>query len=240
MRAMASQIVSLTIVYSTVYSGEDQGKHQRSASLAFVPGIHRWPVNSPHKWPVTRKMLPFDDVIMRDLRVFVDHITLTTLRSSYIVFAVNHGYWYKTMLPVHTNILFIIAATHSIHCTGKLSIHRDLHEVVDIFQTDFKTHFLERRCLYFDFFVLVSKSPIHSNTTMVQVKPSLREGEKPYANQCWSRSPKPYGVNRSHENRKSRPGLEIPKYLARSRRPFERSSRDLGGLLAFEISTDQS
>ena len=35
-----------------------------SASLAFVRGIHRWPVNSPHKWPVTRKMLPFDDVIM--------------------------------------------------------------------------------------------------------------------------------------------------------------------------------
>ena len=31
---------------------------------AFVRGIHRWPVNSPHKWPVTRKMFPFDDVIM--------------------------------------------------------------------------------------------------------------------------------------------------------------------------------
>ena len=27
-------------------------------------GIHRGPVNSPHKWPVTRKMFPFDDVIM--------------------------------------------------------------------------------------------------------------------------------------------------------------------------------
>ena len=52
------------IVYSTVYSGTDQRKHQSSASLAFVRGIHRWPVNSPHKWPVTRKMFPFDDVIM--------------------------------------------------------------------------------------------------------------------------------------------------------------------------------
>ena len=39
-------------------------KHQSSASLAFVRGIHRGPVNSPHKWPVTRKMFPFDDVIM--------------------------------------------------------------------------------------------------------------------------------------------------------------------------------
>ena len=64
MCATVSQITSLTIAYSTVYSGADQRKHQTSASLAFVWGIHRWPVNSPHKWPVTRKMFPFDDVIM--------------------------------------------------------------------------------------------------------------------------------------------------------------------------------
>ena len=64
MGAMASHITSLTIVYSPVYSGADQRKHQSSASLPFVWGIHRWPVNSPHKGPVTRKMLPFDDVIM--------------------------------------------------------------------------------------------------------------------------------------------------------------------------------
>ena len=47
-----------------VYSGADQRKHQSSASLAFVLGIHRWPVKSPHKGPVTRKMFSFDDVIM--------------------------------------------------------------------------------------------------------------------------------------------------------------------------------
>ena len=64
MGAMVSQITSLAIVYSAVYSGVDQRKHQSSASLAFVRGIHRWPVNSPHKWPVTRKLFPFDDVIM--------------------------------------------------------------------------------------------------------------------------------------------------------------------------------
>ena len=64
MNAIASQITSLTIVYSIVYSDADQRKHQSSASLAFVWGIHRGPVNSPHKWPVTRKMFPFDDVIM--------------------------------------------------------------------------------------------------------------------------------------------------------------------------------
>ena len=64
MSAIASQITSLTIVYSTVYSDADQRKHQSSASLAFVRGIHRRPVNSPHKGPVTRKMFPLDDVTM--------------------------------------------------------------------------------------------------------------------------------------------------------------------------------
>ena len=64
MSSMASQITSLTVVYSTVYSGGDQRKHQSSASLAFVRGIHRWPMNSPHIGPVTRKLFPFDDVII--------------------------------------------------------------------------------------------------------------------------------------------------------------------------------
>ena len=60
----ASQITSVSIVCSTVPSDTYQRKHQRSASLAFVRAIHRWPVNSPHQRPVTRKMHPFDDVIM--------------------------------------------------------------------------------------------------------------------------------------------------------------------------------
>ena len=64
MGAIASQITSLTIVYSTVYSDADQRKHQSSASLAFVRGIHQGPVNSLHKLPVTQKMFPFDDVVM--------------------------------------------------------------------------------------------------------------------------------------------------------------------------------
>ena len=63
---MASQITSLTTVYLTVYLGADQRKHQSSAPLAFVWGIHQWPVNSPNKWPVTRKMFPFGDVIMKN------------------------------------------------------------------------------------------------------------------------------------------------------------------------------
>ena len=83
MSMMVSQITSLTIVYSSVYSDADQRKHQSSASLAFVRGIDRGPVNSPHKWPVTRKIFPFDDVIMvteepvKDrLGAFKTHITI--------------------------------------------------------------------------------------------------------------------------------------------------------------------
>ena len=56
MGAIASQIISLTIVYSTVYSDADQRKR----------GIHRGPVTFPHKWPVTRKIFSYDDVIMKN------------------------------------------------------------------------------------------------------------------------------------------------------------------------------
>ena len=88
MSAMASQITSFTIVYSTVFSGADQRKHQSSASQAFVQGIHRWPVNSQHKWPVTRKMFPFDDVIMsnpKDMIKIVWYMTITKYDKSWTV-----------------------------------------------------------------------------------------------------------------------------------------------------------
>ena len=65
MDTMASQTTSLINVYSTVYSAADQRKHHSSASLAFLRGIHRGLVNSPHKGPVTRKMFPLGDVIMQ-------------------------------------------------------------------------------------------------------------------------------------------------------------------------------
>ena len=66
MSAMASQITSLTIVYSTFYSDADQ--RSKKTSKLCVTGLcaGNSPVTGefPHKWPVTRKMFPFDDVIM--------------------------------------------------------------------------------------------------------------------------------------------------------------------------------
>ena len=61
---MASQITSHTIIYSTVYSGADQRKYQSSVSLA-CEGNSPVTGEFPHKWPVTRKMFKFDDVILK-------------------------------------------------------------------------------------------------------------------------------------------------------------------------------
>ena len=87
MGAISSQITSLTIVYSTVYSDADQRKHQSSASLAFV-----WPVNSPHKWPVTRKMFPFDDVIIQNAYLVVYGFKIFC-EISKGTFEISHKIW---------------------------------------------------------------------------------------------------------------------------------------------------
>ena len=102
MGMMVSQITSLTIVYSTVYSGEDQREHQSSTSLAFVRGIYRWPVNSPHKSPVTRKIFPFDDVIMvKDYVIFWAHVKYTPIimHMGWALFCFAMV-WYQLILPI--------------------------------------------------------------------------------------------------------------------------------------------
>ena len=77
MSMRASQITSVLSVYSNACSGADQRKHQNSASLAFVRGIHQALVNSPHEGPVTWKMFPFDDVIMKDKTKFESDYEIT-------------------------------------------------------------------------------------------------------------------------------------------------------------------
>ena len=116
MDAIASQITSLAVVYSTVYSGADQRRYQNSASLAFVRGIHRWLVNSPYKGPVTRKMLPFDDVIC---------IASTYIRHLYL-----NNYWYTCVIRckithqrfllshfLHVSFMYFDMTTHSFMMT---------------------------------------------------------------------------------------------------------------------------
>ena len=92
MRAMAYQITGFSIVYSTVCLGADQRKHQSSASLAFVRGIHRWPVDSPHKGQVTQKLIPIDDFIMRIFVIGSITKIIRTLKNKFVIIqdAGNH------------------------------------------------------------------------------------------------------------------------------------------------------
>ena len=89
MSAMASQITSLTVVYSTVYSDADQRKHESSASLAFVWGEFTGTGEFPHKGPVTQKMFPFDDVIMTTEIDFI--ISFTFISQVFCPMARRYG-----------------------------------------------------------------------------------------------------------------------------------------------------
>ena len=87
--------------------GAGQRKHQSSESLAFVSGIHRWPVNSPHKGPVMRKLFPFDDVIIPlmivspirkifELSFKAPSDALENLENSRSAMSIAINLWYKT------------------------------------------------------------------------------------------------------------------------------------------------
>ena len=125
MTTMASQITSLTIVYSIVYSNADQRKYQSSALLAFVRGIYQWPVNSPHKGSVTRKMSPVDDVII------VDRWYLVAWHMySYIDF--HHFWWSKTLQRHLTRIDKIHAYNTTLLYISQYDYHIDLimHHII--------------------------------------------------------------------------------------------------------------
>ena len=106
MGAMTSQITSLMIVYSNFHSGADQRRHQSSASLAFVQGINRWPVNFPHKWPVTRKIFPFDDVILFYVYIYFGFVYVQVIY----------------LLPVHLQKYYIINCVTQLESIGVMNI----------------------------------------------------------------------------------------------------------------------
>ena len=95
MRSMVSQI---TIVCTSVCSGADQRGHQSSASLSLLREIHRSPVDSPHKGPVTRKIFPFDEVIMKSVnsseRQGSQH--MNDIHEVFFKKAIDSSGWYKT------------------------------------------------------------------------------------------------------------------------------------------------
>ena len=119
MGAMAPQITCLTIIYSTVDSGADQRKHQCSTSPAFLREYHRWPVNSPHKRPVTRKMFPFDDVFM----------TRSLISTSWDPSSELYTCWPCPRQFTSELTLVSLWEFHNIHkvCLSLLALSRDRH-----------------------------------------------------------------------------------------------------------------
>ena len=86
-------------------------KHQSSASLAFVQGIHRWPVNSPHKWPVTRKMFPLDDVIMSPISTGMSITPCSFEKETEIVWTEK---WKSRKSLEKSNLWYYIHSPHDV------------------------------------------------------------------------------------------------------------------------------
>ena len=124
MNVMASQITSLMIVYSTVYSSADQRKHKSPASLAFVWKIRWWPVNSPHKGPVTRKLFPFDDVIMK---IFPQRI-MTDIHDMYHKLTLDHNKlkWQSPCMPILCLDHIVVSWYHIDTCLHKADVSQNL------------------------------------------------------------------------------------------------------------------
>ena len=137
MSAIASQITSFTLVYTTIYSDAHQRKDQSSASLAFVWGIHRRPVNSPHKGPVTRKMFPFDDVIMFVARWLINPAHGIDLICSWYFICVlkllihNPDYWGRHQMETFSALLAFCEGNRPV--TGGFPSQRPVTRSFDVF-----------------------------------------------------------------------------------------------------------
>ena len=96
----------------------DQRKYQSSASLAFVRGIHRSPVNSPHKWPVTRKMFPFNCVILSPERI--SRKTSKLYESRLVLVPTRSG---GPILCAKSPLLFLNVLVHAAQCRDIPSLY---------------------------------------------------------------------------------------------------------------------
>ena len=77
-------------------------ENQSSASMAFVRGIHRWPMNSPHKGPVTRKIFPFNDVIMESctgFRLFLHCFVVAFVVCLFVLESILHTF-FRVPVPI--------------------------------------------------------------------------------------------------------------------------------------------
>ena len=81
MTVIKSQNTSHSTVCLTAFADLHQWNIKVRHYWPFVRGIHRWPVNSPHKGSVTRKNLPFFVQIL----FYVGRFLVHTERSMYVI-----------------------------------------------------------------------------------------------------------------------------------------------------------
>ena len=169
MGAMASRITGASMVCSTVWSAADQRKHLSSAWLADVRGIKRWPANSPHnthKWPVTRKMFPSDDVIMKHDKanrtktrmdcINMQHVT-TTMHNVRVLSLFVAG-CYTLILPIIENpitgistIMAIMWVPSKVYTIFWLMRRLGMFTWIFTHRWLFQTHFLQWKYSYIEF-----------------------------------------------------------------------------------------
>ena len=177
MDAIASQITSLTIVYSNVYSDADQRKHQSSVSLAFVRVIHRWPVNSPHKWPVMRKMFPFDDIAMQG-REEHPHFTYQLPSYWWLSIVMSHSIIGIDMVLPERSSLSRLSSNNIIFCFNILRPRQNGRCFPDDI---FKCIFLnENRWISIKISLkFVPEGPINNIPALFQIMAWRRPGDRP-------------------------------------------------------------
>ena len=122
---MASQITSLAIIHSTVYFVGGGGGG----------GLHRSPVNSPHKWPVTRKMFPFEDVII--LARVIHGCQCLDARIPKATY--NRHYQYLAVHVVHNMVKFL--------CTLFYSVHISLYHGDNLLVSDISWMLSDNKCV---------------------------------------------------------------------------------------------
>ena len=168
MGVIAYQITSLTVVYSMIYTDADQRKYQSSASLAFVRGIHRGPVNSPHKWPVTRKMLPYDDVIVN--RGYVPRcLPRCRIRSRCKFRSLNQMYGRLKQNKKQKPITHPLSFSECIHTNSRFIVN------FCVYQAHFTEHFMQHSFWSDDLRYMVQKCPTICYLALVNYPSHLRK-----------------------------------------------------------------
>ena len=123
MGALTSQITSLTIVYSTVYSGTEKKKTSKLRVSGLCVGNSPGPGDSQHKWLVTRKMFPLDEVIMIRVMRGPDCINawfcMLYKQSGAVITRSNITYYY-IQLYINTGRTWARTTSHKIHTIARL------------------------------------------------------------------------------------------------------------------------